>query len=86
MRNLNIVDVEMNNEVLDATEVLVTLDSGGMSGSSTPQLSSLNADASSKNCDEQNAFSCNSTSSNDEIDGTSKFISLDQVEFCKTDS
>ena len=68
MKNLNIVDVEMNNEALEETEVLVTLDSGGMSRSSTPSLSFANADASNKNCDEQNGFSCNSnTSSSDEV-------------------
>ena len=74
MKNLNVVDVEMNNEVLDETEVLVTLDSGGMSRSSTPPLSFSNADASNKNCDEQNGFSCNSnTSSSDEVDRSPKF-------------
>jgi len=73
MRDLNIVDVEMNNEVhLDESEVLVTLDSGGLSGSPIPHIS-LNHASSNKNSDEKNAYSNNSTSSSEEINGHSIF-------------
>ena len=72
MKDLNIVDVEMNNGILhDESEVLVTLDSGGLSGSSTPPLHSN--ESSTKNSDKQNAFNNNSTSSSDDVNSHSKF-------------
>jgi hypothetical protein len=70
MKDLNIVDVEMNSEsIVDESEVLVTLDPGGLSGSSTPPLH-VSHESPKKNGDE-NAF-CNSSSSGDEVTSHSK--------------
>lgn len=72
MKELNIVDVEMNSDIIvDESEVLVTLDPGGKSGSSTPPIN-LNLESSQKNSD-QNAFSNNSIGSVDEVASRSKF-------------
>ena len=58
MKDLNIVDVEMNSDsIVDESEVLVTLDPGGSSGSSTPPLH-LSQESSKKISNGQNAF-CN---------------------------
>ena len=62
MKDLNIVDIEMNSEIMvNESEILVTLDPGGVSGSSTPPL-----ETSTKNSDGKKAFS-NGSSSGDEI-------------------
>ena len=71
MKDLNIVDVEMNSDsIVDESEVLVTLDPGGLSGSSTPPLH-VSLESPKKNGDEK-AF-CNSSSSGDEVTSHSKF-------------
>ena len=73
MKDLNIVDTEMNSDsTIDESEVLVTLDPGGVSGSSTPPLH-LNHELSKKIDEEQNGF-CNKSSINgDEVTCHSKF-------------
>ena len=71
MKDLHIVDVEMNNEMSDESEVLVALDSGRVSESSTPPHSSHGS--LQKSTDAQNGFTSNSTSSNDEANNHSKF-------------
>jgi len=73
MKDLNIVDVEMNSDsIVDESEVLVTLDPGGSSGSSTPPLHS-SQESSKKISSGQNAFCNTSSSSGDEVTGHSKF-------------
>ena len=72
MRDLNIVDVEMmNNEMHldDEPEVIVTLDSGGMSGSSSPPLASSSEVSSKKQSSDEQS----SNGSGDEINRVSKF-------------
>lgn len=72
MKDLNIVDTEMNSDnIVDESEVLVTLDPGGKSGSSTPPLN-RNLEPLQKD-KEQNASSNNSSSSGDEVTNQSKF-------------
>ena len=68
MKDLNIVDIEMNSDIMvDESEILVTLDPGGVSGSSTPTM-----ETSKKNSDGQNGFS-NDSSSGDEVISSSQF-------------
>jgi hypothetical protein len=73
MKDLNIVDVEMNSDsIVDESEVLVTLDPGGSSGSSTPPLN-LSQESSKKISSEQNGFCNNSSNSGEEVTSHSKF-------------
>ena len=68
MKDLNIVDIEMNSDIMvNESEILVTLDPGGVSGSSTPPL-----ETSTKNSEGKNAFS-NGSSSGDETTTPSQF-------------
>jgi len=68
MKDLNIVDIEMNSDnMVDESDIIVTLDPGGVSGSSTPPL-----ETSKKNSNEKNAFS-NDLVCGDEVTSPSQF-------------
>lgn len=72
MKELNIVDIEMNSDIMvDESEILVTLDSGGVSGSSTPPMQ-INKESPKEISDEKSAFS-NDSSSGDEVTSPSQF-------------
>jgi len=68
MKDLNIVDIETNSDnMVDESDIIVTLDPGGVSGSSTPPL-----ETSKKNSNEKNAFS-NDSVCGDEVTSLSQF-------------
>ena len=72
MKDLNIVDIEMNSDIMvDESEILVTLDPGGASGSSTPPLQT-NKETPKEISEEKSAF-CNDSSSGDEVTNPSQF-------------
>ena len=79
MKDLNILDDEMNSDAtVDECEVLVTLDSGGISGSSTPPLNTNKE--STGNIIEPKVFNNNCLASREEVTCNPKKVQTHMTE------